>query len=61
MAGGGGERARSCWRGLLEGLEVETAWRLEEELEEELVEVVEGGSSLIIWSAMVRRIILLRN
>ena len=57
MAGGGGERARSCWRGLLEGLEVETAWRLEEELEE----VVEGGSSLIIWSAMVRTIILLRN
>ena len=34
----------------MEGVEVETAWRLEVGL----VEVVEGGSSLIILSVMIR-------
>jgi len=38
-------------------VEVEIARRLEEEPEE----VVEGGSSLIILSAKVRTIMLLRN
>ena len=43
----GGEPGRSYWRGLVEGVEVERVGRLE-------VEVVEGGSSLIILSVMIR-------
>ena len=51
MEAAGGEPGRSYWRELVEGLEVEVEWRLE-------VEVVEGGSSLIILSVMIRTMLM---